>query len=302
MMLAKPGKEHAWLQKLVGDWSSRVEFPPDQEVPGEHTGVETVRGIGDLWIVAEGRSQMPDGTPAKTMMTLGYDPRKERFVGTWLGSMMDQLWVYEGKLDESGKVLTLDTEGPDPTGKIVKIKEVIEIKDDNERIMTSRVPNDDGSWKLLMTATYKRQSEGRTMADQGVIPHLVIENAAEALEFYKKALGAEEVGRVPAQDGKSLLHAEMRVNGARVFMRDHFPEHQCGDGGKISAPKPLGGTSVTIHLSVPNCDAAVERAAAAGASVIMAPWDAFWGERYGQVLDPFGHSWSFSHPLPAKQG
>lgn len=142
------------------------------------------------------------------------------------------------------------------------------------------------------------------MTDQtcGVIPHLVIEQAAEALEFYKKAFGATEVMRVPAQDGKSLLHAEMRVNGTRIFVRDHFPDIQCAEGSSVSGPKALGGTTVTMHIGVPNCDAAVERAAAAGATVIMPPWDAFWGERYGQVLDPFGHSWSFSHPLPAKQG
>ena len=142
------------------------------------------------------------------------------------------------------------------------------------------------------------------MADQtqGVIPHLVLENAADALDFYKKALGADEVVRIAAQDGKRLMHAEILVNGARVFLRDHFPEHQRGDGGRVSAPKPLGGTSVTIHLEVQNCDEAFNRAMAAGASEIMPPWDALWGERYAQVLDPFGHSWSFAHPLPQKQG
>jgi len=137
---------------------------------------------------------------------------------------------------------------------------------------------------------------------QGVIPHLVVDGAVEALAFYKQALGAAEVIRMPAQDGKRLMHSEIIVNGARIFVMDDFPEHRatCGDG-KFGTPKTLGGTSVTMHLDVPDCDAAVSRMAAAGATVVMPPWDAFWGARYAQVRDPFGHAWSFAHPLPARQ-
>lgn len=136
--------------------------------------------------------------------------------------------------------------------------------------------------------------------EQGVIPHLVVHDAAAALEFYKKALGATEVMRVPAEDGKRLLHAEIAVNGARVFVRDDFPEY-CGQQGKDLTPRGLGGTPVTLHLEVKNCDEAVKRAEAAGAKVMMPPEDAFWGARYAQIIDPFGHSWSFAHPLPGKQ-
>ncbi|PKQ07636.1 MAG: glyoxalase [Alphaproteobacteria bacterium HGW-Alphaproteobacteria-11] len=126
-------------------------------------------------------------------------------------------------------------------------------------------------------------------------PHLVIDGAAAALDFYKKALGATELVRVPSEDGKRLLHAHMEVNGAAVFLCDDFPEHP-GEGA--IAPKRLGGTSAMIHLQVKNCDAAVKRAADAGAKVIAEPWDAFWGDRYAQIMDPFGHVWSFAHPLP----
>lgn len=136
---------------------------------------------------------------------------------------------------------------------------------------------------------------------QGMIPHLVVGNAVEALEFYKKALGATEVMRMPSEDGKRLLHAETRINGARVFVRDHFPEHCDSHGSKVSDPKVLGGTPVTLHLEVTDCDKAFERAAAAGATVVLAPWDAFWGARYAQVMDPFGHSWSFAHPMQPKE-
>ena len=132
---------------------------------------------------------------------------------------------------------------------------------------------------------------------QGIIPHLVVDDAASALDFYKKAFAATQVMRMPAEDGKRLLHAEVRMNGARLFLRDNFPD-QCSDqGGKVSEPKALGGTPVTMHLEVADCDKTFKRAVAAGATVVMEPWDAFWGARYAQVIDPFGHAWSFAHPL-----
>jgi PhnB protein len=141
------------------------------------------------------------------------------------------------------------------------------------------------------------------MADQtqGVVAHLVLDDAAAAIAFYTKALGATEVMRMPANDGKRLLHAQMIVNGAQIFLMDHFPEYASEHGNNnLAPPKALGGSSVTLHLEVSNCDDAVKRAADAGARVTMPPWDAFWGARYAQVLDPFGHAWSFAHPLPRK--
>lgn len=137
---------------------------------------------------------------------------------------------------------------------------------------------------------------------QGVIPHLVVDDAAAALEFYSKGLGAREAMRMPAEDGKRIMHAEIEVNGATIYVRDHFPEFCAGQDSMQAPPKTLGGTPVALHLEVPNCDSAVDRMAKAGAKVAMAPMDAFWGARYGQVVDPFGHAWSFAHPLPGKQG
>jgi PhnB protein len=137
---------------------------------------------------------------------------------------------------------------------------------------------------------------------QGVIPHLVVGDAAAALTFYGHAFGANETMRVPADDGKRILHAEIFLNGGRVFVRDHFPEHCAGsEGGKSAPPSELGATPVTLHLEVVNCDAAVQRAVEAGAVVIMAPWDAFWGARYAMIADPFGHAWSLAHALTGKQ-
>jgi PhnB protein len=137
---------------------------------------------------------------------------------------------------------------------------------------------------------------------QGIVPHLVVADASAALQFYAKALGATETMRVPAEDGRRLLHAELQINGARIFLRDHFPEFGAGEiCSRQGPPTELGGTPVTLHLEVPDCDAAVERAVAAGASVTMPPEDAFWGARYGQVVDPFGHAWSFAHPLASAE-
>ncbi len=143
-----------------------------------------------------------------------------------------------------------------------------------------------------------------TVQAGGVIPHLVVEDAAAALAFYAQALGATEVMRVPAEDGKRLLHAEIEVNGARVYLRDHFPEFAQGSAGcsRQEPPTRLGGSSATLHLEVVDCDAAMARAADAGATVTMPAEDAFWGARYGQVVDPFGHAWSFAHPLPGASG
>ena len=136
------------------------------------------------------------------------------------------------------------------------------------------------------------------VVQQGVVPHLVVEGAADAIEFYKTAFGATEVMRMPAEDGKRLMHAAIIVNGSQIYLMDDFPEfrEQCS-GGRIVAPKTAGASTFVLHLNVPDCDAAVQRAIDAGAVVMMPPMDAFWGDRYGQVLDPFGHAWSFAHPL-----
>ncbi|MET0852152.1 MAG: VOC family protein [Candidatus Rokuibacteriota bacterium] len=126
---------------------------------------------------------------------------------------------------------------------------------------------------------------------EGLIAHLVCDPCADAIEFYKKAFGAEEVDRVLAPDGRRIVHAAIRIGGSFVFLVDDFPEF-CG--GKASSPKALGGTPVTIHRYVEDCDAAIKRAADAGATVTMPAGDMFWGDRYGVVTDPFGHSWSFA--------
>ncbi len=129
---------------------------------------------------------------------------------------------------------------------------------------------------------------------QGLVPHLVVNGAAKAIEFYKAALGAIELSRVPAEDGTRLMHAALNIGESPLFLCDDFPEY-CG--GETRAPKAGVPTSITLHLNVESCDAAIAKAVAAGATVKMPAMDMFWGDRYGKVTDPFGHEWSFSHTL-----
>jgi hypothetical protein len=159
MKKPEPEKEHQWLKQLLGEWTFEGEATMGPDAPPEKfRGTERVRSIGDLWFLSEGEGQMPDGGPSTTLATLGYDPQKKRFVGTFIGSMMTYLWVYDGSLDASGKVLTLDTEGPGMTGdgKIAKFQDVIEIKSEDQRTLTSRVQGEDGTWTQMMTMMYRR--------------------------------------------------------------------------------------------------------------------------------------------------
>lgn len=121
-------------------------------------------------------------------------------------------------------------------------------------------------------------------------PHIVCDGASDAIEFYKKAFGAEELMRLPGPDGR-LIHAAITINGAMLMLVDEMKEM-----GALG-PNALGGTPVTLHLGVTDADAAIARAAAAGATVTMPAQDMFWGDRYGQVRDAWGHSWSIAHPL-----
>ena len=153
-------KEHQWLQKLVGEWTCEIEAVVEPGQPPEKsTTTESVRPLGGLWSQAQGQCEMPDGSPATTIMTLGYDPQRQRFVGTFVGSMMTHLWVYDGALDAGERVLTLDTEGPSMTaeGQMAKYQDVIEFKSDDHRVLTSRYLGDDGQWHHFMTANYHRK-------------------------------------------------------------------------------------------------------------------------------------------------
>jgi hypothetical protein len=117
-----------------------------------------VRSLGDLWFIAEGEGEMPGGGTSQSIMTLGFDPQKNRYVGTFIASVMTYLWLYEGSLDAAQKVLTLNAEGPKfSQDGMAKYKDIIELVSDDHRILTSQVLGDDGKWTQFMTAHYRRK-------------------------------------------------------------------------------------------------------------------------------------------------
>ncbi|KUI04622.1 hypothetical protein AU190_03680 [Mycolicibacterium acapulense] len=130
--------------------------------------------------------------------------------------------------------------------------------------------------------------------EPAVSPMLTVSDGAAAIDFYVKAFGAEELGRVPGPDGKRLFHAALRINGALVMLNDDFPDM---NDGKSATPEALGGSPVTIHLTVTDVDAKFQKAVDAGATVVMPLGDMFWGDRYGELRDPFGHLWSMGQPV-----
>lgn len=122
-----------------------------------------------------------------------------------------------------------------------------------------------------------------------LIPHVTInDNAKAAIDFYKKAFGAEELGRHDAEDGKRLMHAHLKINGHDLFLMDAFPEY----GTPITAP-----AGVLLALQVDDPDKWWARATKAGATVVMELADQFWGDRWGLLADPFGHQWSVAAPV-----
>ena len=120
-----------------------------------------------------------------------------------------------------------------------------------------------------------------------ITPQLVVSGVAKAIDWYTEALGANELLRNTAPDGKSIMHSELLLGDSRFFVVDEFQ-------GSMISPLRLGGTPVTLHLYVEDVDDLFDRAVAAGASVIMPVGDQFWGDRYGMLSDPFGHRWSIA--------
>ena len=123
-----------------------------------------------------------------------------------------------------------------------------------------------------------------------ITPNLVINGASQALEFYKKAFGAKELDKSPLPDGK-LMHASIKIGDSVIMMADEFP------GGGMKSPSSAGTTTVTLHIYTTNVDKLWRRALDAGAKIVMPLENQFWGERYGQLLDPFGHQWSMSQRI-----
>jgi PhnB protein len=126
------------------------------------------------------------------------------------------------------------------------------------------------------------------------IPLLIVSDGLAALKFYKEVFGAEEGHNMMAPDGKRLMHGELIVDGRKVFISDEFAAEE---GGDCKTPQTLGGSCVRIMLMTDDAEAVVERAVTRGARVLMPVQDMFWGARYGQFLDPWGHNWGINQQL-----
>jgi len=118
-------------------------------------------------------------------------------------------------------------------------------------------------------------------------PHIVVSDGAAAMEFYKKAFGAQELTRLMTPDGKTVMHGQLKIGGSMLMLGSEFPPD-------CLAPKSRGGTSVFLHIYTDDADAAFDRATKAGCTIKMPLSDTFWGDRYGVVEDPFGHQWSIA--------
>ncbi len=154
-----PTEQHKWLDQLVGEWetSSEATFAPGMP-PLKCEGKETVRKLGGFFTVSEHVGNFT-GTEFTGVMTLGYDAEQKKYIGTWVDSMTNHMWHYVGTMDDAGKVLTLEAEGPNPlaAGKKTKFRDVIEIKSKDHKVMTSSMLGEDGKWVEFMTANYKRK-------------------------------------------------------------------------------------------------------------------------------------------------
>lgn len=157
--MPKPEKEHGWLKQIVGEWDaeSEITMGPGMD-PMKLKGTESARMLGDFWYVADVKGDSPMG-PMSAVLTIGYDPEKKKYVGTWVDSATSYMWTYEGTLEDAGKKLTLNTEGPNmmAPGKTAQYRETIEIVDKDHKIFSSSMKGEDGKWITFVTTKYTRK-------------------------------------------------------------------------------------------------------------------------------------------------
>ena len=146
------------LRRFVGEWRSSAVIEGEPGTPSQTlSGTERSRSLGGLWVVSEIRGESPTGA-MEALMSLGYDPEKQRFVGTWVDSMTNHMWIYEGSLDSSGRVLTLQSKGPSfaGDGTLANYRDAFEFKADDHKVLTSSVEGPDGKWTTYLTVDYRR--------------------------------------------------------------------------------------------------------------------------------------------------
>jgi len=154
-----PVKEHEWLQQFVGEWDYDMEITMEPDKPMKAKGTETARMLGGFWLLSSSTGEMM-GMSSTSQLTLGFDPDKKKYVGSWIDSMSSVFWKYEGTVDETRKILTLDTEGTCAAlkpGTIYKFKEVTEFKSKDHKVFTSSIQGEDGKWTKMVTVNSYRK-------------------------------------------------------------------------------------------------------------------------------------------------
>lgn len=155
-----PTKEHEWLRQFVGEWETEGESP---EMPGQPAmkckGTVKARMLGTLWLVLEPQNEVM-GMQMNALQTIGYDPEKKKYHGTWVDSMINHLWRYDGTVDATGKILTLEADGPDFTqpGKTAKYRDLYEFKSADQIVTTSQALGPDGKWMTFMKGNMRRKA------------------------------------------------------------------------------------------------------------------------------------------------
>ncbi len=159
--LPKPTPEHKWLEQFVGEWESVSEasFEPGQP-PMKCSATIKAKMLGGFWMVSETQSEML-GTKVEAVQTIGYDPEKQKYVGSWVDSMVNHMWKYEGSVDASGKLLTLEAEGPNfmTSGKLTMYRDAYEFKTKDHIVATSSMRGEDGKWVVFMTGHVHRKNK-----------------------------------------------------------------------------------------------------------------------------------------------
>lgn len=158
--MPKPEKEHEWLKMFEGEWEGEGECFMEPDKPMKCKNTETCKTIGGFWIQSNMKADMA-GMPINGIMTVGYDPARKKFVGNWVDSCFPFMWVYEGSVDSTGKILTLESEGPNMTepGKMAKYRDVTEFKSADHKIMTSYVEKSPGEWMKIMSIESKKKKK-----------------------------------------------------------------------------------------------------------------------------------------------
>lgn len=156
-MFDKPKEEHQWLDQLIGNWTTDSECQMPDGSSQKSTGVLKCRSLGGMWLLMDGSGTSPEGDEWSTMMTLGFDPEKDCYVGTFVASMMFRLWLYEGSVDGTHKKLVLDAEGPGFDGSgTARYQDSVEILDKDRWTLSSQVLDDSGNWVSFMKVHHQR--------------------------------------------------------------------------------------------------------------------------------------------------